>query len=341
MQPPRFWYGAEGRDSALLLQAIAQPFSWLYAAVGAARIANTAPRRVAAPVVCVGNLTVGGAGKTPVVRAIRAQLKAMGVDAHTLSRGHGGALKGPLRVDPSHAASDVGDEPLLHAHDGAAWIARDRLAGATAMIAAGAQAIVMDDGFQNPALVKDLALLVFDAEAGAGNARVVPAGPLREPLATGLARADAVILMHGSKAPVRDEDDAPSRLDLALATFGKPVLHATLEPEAAAPEGPLIAFAGIGRPQKFFDTLTALGAEMVDGASFPDHHAYTEADLKTLAAHAAAHGARLITTEKDHVRLPATWRERVLALAVVARFADPDALSALLRAAVAKRHEAP
>jgi len=341
MQPPRFWYGAEGRDSALVLQALAQPLSWLYAAVGAAKIAHTTPGRVAAPVICVGNLTVGGAGKTPVVRVIRARLKAAGIEAHTLSRGHGGALKGPVRVNDMHTAVDVGDEPLLHARDGGAWIARDRLAGAHAMIAAGAQAIVMDDGFQNPALAKDLSLLVFDAEAGAGNARVVPAGPLREPLKTGLARADAVILMHGSRAPAREDDDDPSRLDRALEGLGKPVLHATLEPEGEAPAGPLLAFAGIGRPQKFFDTLKALGADMVDGASFPDHHAYAEADLKNLVAHAGVHGARLITTEKDHVRLPPVWRAQVLTLPVAARFAECDVLDALLRAAVAKRREAP
>ncbi|KAF0173351.1 MAG: tetraacyldisaccharide 4'-kinase [Hyphomonadaceae bacterium] len=341
MQPPRFWYGAEGRDSALLLQALAQPLSWLYAAISAAKIAHATPERVAAPVICVGNLTVGGAGKTPVVRAIRAQLRAMGVEAHTLSRGHGGALKGPVRVNDTHTAADVGDEPLLHARDGAAWIARDRLAGALAMIAAGAQAIVMDDGFQNPALAKHLSVLVFDAEAGAGNARVVPAGPLREPLKAGLARANAVILIHGSRAPARSEDDDPSRLDRALEGFGKPILHATLEPQGEAPAGPLLAFAGIGRPQKFFDTLKALGGDMVDGASFPDHHAYAEADLKNLAAHASAHGARLITTEKDHVRLPPAWRAQVLTLPVVARFAEPETLDALLRAAVAKRREAP
>lgn len=340
MQPPKFWYGAEGRDSALLLQALAQPLSWIYAAVGAAKIAHASPEQVAAPVICVGNLTVGGAGKTPVVRAIRAHLKSMGVEAQTLSRGHGGALKGPVRVEASHTSADVGDEPLLHARDGAAWIARDRVAGAKAMIAAGVQAIVMDDGFQNPALAKDLSVLVFDAESGAGNARVVPAGPLREPLKAGLARADAVILMHGAKAAPREDDDDPSRLDRALEGFDKPIFHATLEPEGAAPEGPLLAFAGIGRPGKFFDTLEAMGARIVDGASFPDHHAYDEADLKNLSAHAGAHGARLITTEKDHVRLPPAWRAQVLVLPVVARFSEPTALEALLRAAVAKRDEA-
>jgi tetraacyldisaccharide 4'-kinase len=150
-----------------------------------------------------------------------------------------------------------------------------------------------------------------------------------------------VILMHGAKTPAREDDDDPSRLDRALEGFGKPILHATLEPEGEAPAGPLLAFAGIGRPQKFFDTLKSLGGDVVDGAAFPDHHAYAEADLKNLLAHASAHGARLITTEKDHVRLPPAWRAQVLSLPVAARFAEPATLDALLRAAVAKRREAP
>ncbi|MDZ4776118.1 MAG: tetraacyldisaccharide 4'-kinase [Alphaproteobacteria bacterium] len=337
MQPPRFWYGAEGRESAPVLQMLAQPLSWIYGAVTATKIRNTTPEYVAATVICVGNLPVGGTGKTPVVRAIRAALATDGIAAATLSRGHGGRLAGPLKVDAAqHTAADVGDEPLLHARDGAAWIARDRLAGARAMVGHGVKAIVMDDGFQNPALAKDISLLVFDASAGAGNGRVVPAGPLREPLAAGFARADAVILMQsGAEAP-HDEDTPLAR---ALSTFRGPVLHATLAPAGEAPSGPLVAFAGIGRPQKFYDTLTGLGATLADAISFADHHPYTEADLRRLRAHASAHGARLITTEKDFVRLPAAARADIATLPVTARFADPAALVALLKHAVAKAAE--
>jgi len=335
MQPPRFWYGAEGRDSAPMLQLLAQPLSWIYGAVTASRIRNATPETVAAAVICVGNLPVGGTGKTPVVRTIRAALAAEGVNTATLSRGHGGKLAGPLKVDAAtHVAADVGDEPLLHARDGAAWISRDRVAGARAMVGDGVRAIVMDDGFQNPALAKDLSLLVFDAEAGAGNGRVVPAGPLREPLAAGLARADAVIVMGASPA-----GNAETPLTRALTPFKGQVLRAALAPTGAAPEGPLVAFAGIGRPLKFYDTLSALGATVVDAISFPDHHPYTPADLKRLRAHAQAHGARLITTEKDLVRLPPEARADILALPVTARFDDPAALHALLAGAVAKAAE--
>lgn len=331
MQPPKFWYGAEGRDTALMLQLLARPFSWIYAGVTASKIANTTPTPVDAMVICVGNLTVGGTGKTPVVRAIRARLDALGVHAATLSRGHGGRLKGPVQVAAAHTAADVGDEPLLHARDGAAWIARDRLEGAKAIAARGVRAIVMDDGFQNPALAKDLSLVVFDAAAGAGNGRVVPAGPLRETLAAGLTRADAVILMHNG-------DAAPSdALRAALATYKGPVLTARLTPAATAPSGKLVAFAGIGRPEKFFDTLTALGADMADALTFPDHHPYSAGDLDNLRAHAAAHEARLITTEKDHVRLPPAMRDAVLTLPVTATFDDAPALDALLETALAKR----
>lgn len=337
MQPPRFWYGAEGRESAPVLQLLAQPLSWIYGAATAAKIRSATPETVAATVICVGNLPVGGTGKTPVVRAIRAALAADGAAAATLSRGHGGRLTGPLKVDAArHAAADVGDEPLLHARDGAAWIARDRLAGARAMVVDGVKAIVMDDGFQNPALAKDLSLLVFDASAGAGNGRVLPAGPLREPLEAGFARADAIILMQSGEE-ARHDDDTP--LDRALAAFRGPVLHASLVPAAEAPAGPLVAFAGIGRPQKFYDTLTGLGATLADAISFPDHHPYTEADLRRLRNHASAHSARLITTEKDFVRLPPAARADIATLPVTARFADPAALAALLTRAVAKAAE--
>ncbi|MBU6372662.1 MAG: tetraacyldisaccharide 4'-kinase [Alphaproteobacteria bacterium] len=320
MRAPEFWSGhAQGRDAAPMLRALLTPVSWLYAGAAALRQATTTPSRVGAPVICIGNVSVGGVGKTPIVRAVRALLAARGVTAHALSRGHGGALKGPVRVDPDlHGAGDVGDEPLLHARDGPAWIARDRLAGARAAAAAGAAAIVMDDGFQNPTLAKDLSFLVVDARDGFGNGAVLPAGPLREPVAAALSRADAVILMG--------EGDAENDPRLAQ----RPVLHAELTPAGPAPDGPLVAFAGIGRPQKFFDTLTALGADLADAVPFADHHPYTAQDLDFLLKLAADRGARLVTTEKDHVRLPAAARSAILTLPVTARFADEAALAAFL-----------
>lgn len=320
MRPPEFWKAdASGRDAALTLRALLTPVSWLYAWTAQRRIRTTTPRHVAAPVICVGNLTVGGAGKTPVTRALRSKL---GAGAHTLSRGYGGRLKGPLRVTPDMEAREVGDEPLLHALDGPTWIAWDRYAGAAAAVQAGARAIIMDDGFQNPALAKDLSLLVFDPEFGVGNGRVFPAGPLRERLAEGMARADAAVLVHGASS---------RRASYSwLEGFKGVVLHARLEPSGPPPQGPLVAFAGLGRPEKFFDTLEAADADVRDAVPFPDHHIYSADDFALLTSLADDHGAQLITTEKDAARLSPAQREAVSVLPVAARFEDEAALNALL-----------
>lgn len=321
MRPPEFWKAdVGGRDAALMLRAVLTPVSWLYGWAAAHRIRTTISRHAPAPVICVGNLTVGGAGKTPIARALREKLGPL---AHTLSRGYGGRLVGPLRVTTDMSADEVGDEPLLHAQDGPSWIARDRLAGALAAAQAGAHVIIMDDGFQNPALAKDLSLVAVDPGFGVGNGQVFPAGPLRERLADGLARADAIVLLHSG-----GESETAS-LDW-LAGFKRPVLQARLEPAGVIPSGKLVAFAGLARPEKFFDTLTALGAQLEDAAPFPDHHAYTEEDLALLARMAEEREATLITTEKDAVRLSPDWRARVAVLPVKARFEDEAQLDALL-----------
>lgn len=320
MRAPEFWSGeAEGRDVAPFVQAAMQPLSWIWIAVTAARIASAKPERVDAPVICVGNLTVGGVGKTPIVRALRARLGERGVKTAVLLRGHGGRLSGPVRVDISHLAADVGDEALLHANDGLTVIARDRVAGARLAVEAGAELILMDDGFQNPALAKDASLIVVDARVGFGNGRVVPAGPLREPIKAGLARADAIVRVVNAGEEAR-----------SIATGGLPVIDATIQPTGAAPTGPVVAFAGIGRPEKFFATLRASGAEIVDAIPFADHHPYTDDDVAFLTRLAAERGARLVTTEKDHVRLPIAAQSGILHLPVSARFADAAALDAIL-----------
>lgn len=325
MRPPEFWKAdVGGRDAALMLRALLTPISWAYAAVAAQRYRTTLSRHAPVPVVCVGNLTVGGAGKTPIARAIRTKL---GPSAHTLSRGYGGRLAGPLRVTPDMEAREVGDEPLLHARDGAAWIARDRYAGALAAAQAGAQAIVMDDGFQNAALAKDLSIVAVDPEFGVGNGQVFPAGPLRERLADGLERADAIVMLHNA-APAVDAEESTRGW---LAGFAKPILHARIEATDKAPEGKLVAFAGLARPEKFFDTLASLGAELTEAVPFADHHAYSQDDLAVLAQMAEERGARLITTEKDAARLSPEWRARVAVLPVAARFEDDATLDALLQ----------
>jgi tetraacyldisaccharide 4'-kinase len=327
MRPPEFWRAdVGGRDTALALRSLLTPIAWAYEWVAAQRIRTGVSRHAPVPVVCVGNLTLGGAGKTPIARAIRAKL---GPAAHTLSRGYGGRLSGPLRVTPDMDAREVGDEPLVHALDGAAWIARDRLAGALAAAQAGARAIVMDDGFQNPELAKDLSILAVDPEYGVGNGQVFPAGPLRERLADGLARAHAVVMLG-------PEVETPHWLE----TFQRPVLRARLEAAGELPRGRLLAFAGLARPEKFFDTLQALGAELTETIPFGDHHVYTEDDLGMLAQMAEETGATLITTEKDAARLSPQWRARVSTLPVTVRFQDEPALDALLEPIVARMNPA-
>ncbi len=330
---PSVWYLRDppGRAVRLLLA----PLGWLWAAATARRIASTAPVDPGVPVICVGNLTVGGSGKTPVARALLQRLSAAGVEAHALSRGYGGRLEGPHRVDPLRdTAAEVGDEPLLLARDAPAWIAHDRLAGARAAASAGAQAVVMDDGHQNPAVAKALSLVVVDGDTREGrwpfgDGAVFPAGPMREPLRTGLARADAVVLL----LPLGAESPDP---DLLLDFGALPVVCAVVEASAPPPAGPQLGFAGVAKPWKVAEALQAAGCELVDFAPFPDHAAFREPDLQRLAAHARAHGAGLVTTEKDHVRLPATWRERVTAWPVQARFTDPAALDALLARALGR-----
>ncbi len=316
MRAPEFWSAhASGRDRAAVLRALLTPVSWAYAWAGACRIKMTVPLHAPIPVICIGNLTLGGAGKTPLARAIRAKL---GAHAHTLSRGYGGRIAGPLRVTPDMGWREVGDEPLLHAADGPAWIARDRVAGALAAANAGAHAIIMDDGFQNPSLSKDVSVVAVDAGFGVGNGDVFPAGPLREHLPGALARADAIVIIGDGERPDW------------LADFNRPVLRATLTPTGAPPAGPLVAFAGLARPEKFFETLAALGANLEETIPFPDHHPFQFDELNFLQQLAQERAATLITTEKDAVRLSPEWRARVSVLPVTAKFADEAALDALL-----------
>lgn len=332
LSTPRWWYvrdGAARRGSMPLIRALLTPISWIWAAVTARRIARATPRDVGVPVICVGNLTVGGVGKTPVVRALAQRLTARGKVVHLLSRGYGGKLAGPLRIDPAkHTAAEVGDEPLMLAKDFPVWVSRDRAAGALAAAAAGAQAIVMDDGHQNPSVAKALSLVVVDGETRGedwpfGDGRVFPAGPMREPLAAGLARADALLVLMPA-------DVAQVDAGLAGALRGPPLLSGHLEPAAPPPPGPQVGFAGIGKPWKVERSLAAAGCELADFAPFPDHAAYDEATLMRLAERAALFGAGLVTTEKDWVRLPPNWRSRVTAWPVRVVFDDAAGLDALL-----------
>lgn len=313
MRAPSFWQ-RDGWPARMLA-----PFAAAYALGGAVRQRRATPWHAPVPVVCVGNLTLGGTGKTPTVLALARLLQGQGRRPAILSRGYGGRLAGPVRVDPSsHRAADVGDEPLLLAAAAPVYVASDRKAGAQAALAEGADILLMDDGFQNPSLEKTLSLVVVDGAAGFGNRRVFPAGPLREPVAAGFARADALVMVGA---------------DMQAASFGfsGPVLRADLVPVPGHWAGvPVVAFAGIGRPEKFFDTLARTGARVLATYPFADHHAYSRRAVERLLAIAAERGAQLVTTEKDAVRVPGDLAARIRTLPVELRFADPGALAAVL-----------
>jgi len=325
LRTPQAWYRRDGsgfRAGRLILV----PLSWIWAAVTARRLQRAQPVEPGVPVICVGNLTLGGSGKTPIVRALAARLSDEGKAVHILMRGHGGRERGPLRVDPArHTAVDVGDEALMLGAEAPVWIARRREAGAAAAVAAGADIIVMDDGHQNPALAKAMSLVVVDGETRDGewpfgDGSVFPAGPMRESLAVGLARANAVIIL----LPADLADPHPS---LLAALAAKPILIARLEPQGPPPPGPQLAFAGIAKPWKFERALRAAGCNLVDFAALADHATIPEDALKSLAARAEALGAGLVTTEKDWVRLTPKWRERVACWRATVRFDDDAEVS--------------
>jgi tetraacyldisaccharide 4'-kinase len=290
-----------------------EPAFWwqpgIYGIVAALRMQSTGDS-AGVPVICVGNFTVGGAGKTPAALAVGRLLLAAHQRLFFLSRGYGGRLAGPVRVDPAvHTAAAVGDEPLLLARLAPTIVARDRVAGAAAARRSGASVIVMDDGFQNPALSKDLSILLVDGRRGVGNGRVIPAGPLRAPLETQVRHAHAVVFVGPS-------DNTAAIMGRAR-RHNAAIYHARLEPDpdtvAALKGREVLAFAGIGDPEKFFITLAEAGISVAERVRFADHHRYTAAEARGLLARADADNLMLLTTEKDLVRL--SGKRRLAALA--------------------------
>jgi tetraacyldisaccharide 4'-kinase len=306
-----------------ILPSLLQPLASAYQAVAALKQATTLPFQAGVPVLCVGNLVAGGAGKTPVTLNLAALLVGRGRRPHIVTRGYGGSLRGPVAVDIArHVAAEVGDEALLLATAAPCWVARDRAAGARAATAAGADMLLLDDGFQNPSLAKDLSLVVVDGAYGFGNGSVMPAGPLRETIAAGFGRAQAAVIVG---------DDTAG----AAAAIGDavPILRATLAPLGAADLAGcrVLAFAGIGRPAKFYRTLADAGAVVVATRDFPDHHSYRAAELRDILAAATAANATPITTAKDFVRLPAEFRAAIRCLEVAIAWRDPAMLDRLLQ----------
>jgi tetraacyldisaccharide 4'-kinase len=291
------------------------PLGALYGASVAFKARTARPFDPGVPVICVGNLTAGGSGKTPIAIAIAKALMARGQRPFFLTRGYGGSEKGPALAARVHSAAQMGDEALLLTRTAPTVVSRDRAAGARLAVEKGASVIVMDDGHQNFTLRKSLSLVVVDGETGFGNGLMIPAGPLREPVAQGLARADAIIVMG---------DGAPD-----LQGFAGPVLRAHLSVDGAAFAGARVfAFAGIGRPEKFVASLEDSGAEVIGRCFFPDHHPYEPGEIEQLKM--VAGDAALVTTEKDFVRLSVPDREGIRVLKVAAQFQDNAAFTRLL-----------
>lgn len=317
MRAPAFWAGGGGVMPLLLA-----PFSALYAQATARRMARPG-WQAPVPVICCGNATAGGAGKTTVALDIGRRLADRGVAAHFLLRGYGGTTKGPLLVDPAtHDSTLVGDEALLLADVRPTWVSADRAAGAKAAIEGNARAIVMDDGLQNPGLAKDLSLLIIDGGFGFGNGQIIPAGPLREPVAAAAARCQAAVLIG------EDETGA-----LAQLPPGMRVLRAKLVagPEAAMLRGqPVFAFCGIANPRKFFATLQESGAVLAGRESFGDHYQYDAGEIQDLLAQAEAARALLVTTKKDFVRIPPQFRSRVTVVTVALQWEESAQIEGLL-----------
>lgn len=305
---PTFWHQPKPDWRAHMLR----PLGMLYGAATARRLMRGKPIRLDIPVVCVGNINAGGTGKTPTVIAVVEHLRGLFHQPHIVTRGYGGTLQGPVQVDPArHNARHVGDEPLLLANLAEVWVAKDRAAGALAAQNAGATAIVLDDGFQNPALEQDLSIIVVDAEKGFGNGLCLPAGPLREPAEVGLARADLLLSIG--------EDAAQEAFFPAAKPTALPHVRAALKPLQTGMDWKgtrAFAFAGIGHPEKFFATLKNLGATLVHTEALEDHQPLTGALMARLDADAKAKNAQLVTTEKDAARLPAAYLGKVITLPV-------------------------
>ena len=335
MREPAFWYRPASWKSHLL-----KPLAVLYGAVAAQRLKREG-LAAGIPVLCVGNYHGGGAGKTPTVLALASQLRELGETPVVLSRGYGGKLRGPVRVDGArHGAADVGDEPLMLSQSLPVVVSRDRANGVALAKSLAATVILMDDGFQNPAVAKDASLIVIDSVRGIGNAQVMPAGPLRAPLSAQIERTDALVVIGGGSAA-----DAVAA---TIAGQGKPVLRARFWPDEASRSAlrgkRALAFAGIGDPARFFNTLRDNGVDVASARTFPDHHPLTPDEAASLVAEAESSGLTLVSTEKDLARLRSPeglpdWARAVVPFRVTLQFDDATALKKFISAQLFKARE--
>lgn len=327
MQPPDFWRNDPNRIG--VWPHVLSPLSKLWQYVGAKRWQSGTHAKIGVPVICIGNVNMGGTGKTPTVIEVATRLLSFGKNPHVVSKGYKGQLKGPVQVDPLiHTANDVGDEPLLLAAFCPTWVSKDRLAGARAAQASGADVIILDDGMQNPAVAKDLTIMVVDAEMGFGNGQVFPAGPLREPIEIAVQKSD-LLLTIGPKSGIHQ-----TFRDKWSAVQGLPYASSTIEPLPTGMDWQdmsVLAFAGIGRPEKFYRTLKAMGVKLKATRSFDDHQTISTSLLARLEKEAWDLDAQLVTTEKDAVRLPKEWQQKVLTVPVRLQIHEADVFDNALK----------
>lgn len=313
MKTPNFWKQNNWLSNILL------PLSTIYATATKLRIKLHSPYKAKCPVICIGNLTAGGTGKTPVSLSVAEMLQNMGKKPFFISRGYGGRIHNVMVNKQVHTPKQVGDEPLLLAEQAPTVVNPDRATAAQMAIAHGADCLVMDDGFQNPGLYKNISFLVFDGNYGIGNGRVIPAGPLREPLDNGLIRAQAAIILG------EDKTNIASKINLPI-FYGK-----ITEQQPENTSRPVLAFAGIGHPEKFYNSLAKCGLNVVKTHNFPDHYFYTRAELNKLIEYAKKHDLDIYTTSKDFVKIPLSLQKEFKVLQIKVRWQNPDKLKDFLQ----------
>jgi tetraacyldisaccharide 4'-kinase len=340
LEEPAWWYDTDHR----LIQRLLQPIGAIWGTIATRSYERATAYRSRLPVVCIGNFTTGGTGKTPLAVQVAGELQRLGRKVAFLTRGYGGRLAGPHWVDPAvDKAADVGDEPLLLARQAPTLVSRDRAAGAKAVETGDrpADVIIMDDGLQNPSLAKDLSLAVVDGRRGLGNGRVIPAGPLRAPLDFQFGLVDAIVV----NAPADAEAEPAPVADWLRQRVPGPVLSASVQPTESVAwleKADVVAFAGTGAPQRFFELLRRCGANVVHAVPFPDHHPFAETEAQRLINLASTASATLVTTEKDWARMDASRAyvgrlksmSRVLPIAMVFGERDAERLKALLEVAM-------